>query len=272
MIKFSEFKPIPKILCGISSTESVKEAISVPDYTNYIGDEAHDPEKLGYKKYIGDVYKHPNHPDKAFIFSGSQNPIEFDSVNDAIDHEFDVGNSAEEKAYKLHQSLSKHYSSQKFNKNHQQAIRDYSETHSNINDRLLQGNLESHHNTYIGHLDDALSKVKTPDDMVVYTGTNKEHADIVRNNPVVAHPSFLSASLMKKKAVNFAREKDGDVIAIHLPKESSGAYIGHMSSNSEEYEFMLPRNKKLQIDHSKRQFIRNNQTNRLITIHHATLI
>jgi hypothetical protein len=89
------------------------------------------------------------------------------------------------------------------------------------------------------------------------------------NSHIVHHSAFLSTTLDKKLAANYSTTNQGDVIAIHLPKGHTGAYVAHMSKHPDEHEFILPRNLKLKIDHSKREVIGNASAEYPIYLHHA---
>jgi len=260
MLRFSEFasqyeKEIPAIQCDIQD-DHLMEAIDVGRYDNYIGPEEGVPEKNGYKKVFATVYSHPNHPGKYFHFAGTSKPKVFDDLDDAFESETAIRREKESIANTIGANLSKHYAENKYEGRHLLAFKSYTDANSNINFHLLRGyDLKPHHRELVDNLDHALHREHTPDEMVVYSGTNDDHANILRHNDVVHHPGYVSSSIDLKKAVAFAKDKSGDVLKIHLPAGHPGTYVQHMSSIPSEREFIMPRNMKLRIDHSKREVI-----------------
>ena len=169
---------------------------------------------------------------------------------------------------KAHDSMSEHYHPDKFSKEHKEAIGAYTGFNA-INHNLLHGSLAPDESKTVGHLDNIVSKVKTPNALTVYTGTDQSHAHALQNHDVVHHPAFLSTSIDRSVATRFAGDKTGDVVAIHLPKGHDGAYVAHMSNHMHEREFVLPRNMKLKIDHSKRELIHHSYSHQPMYLHHA---
>jgi hypothetical protein len=168
---------------------------------------------------------------------------------------------------KAHDALSSHYHEDKFSKDHREAVGAYTGFNA-INHNLLHGSLAPDESKTVEHLDNIVSKVKTPNALTVYTGTDESHAHALQNHDVVHHTAFLSTSIDRSVATRFAGDKTGDVVAIHLPKDHAGAYIAHISTHKSEREFVLPRNMKLKIDHSEREVISHADSEPMY-LHHA---
>lgn len=106
-------------------------------------------------------------------------------------------------------------------------------------------------------LDNALHKHRTPHDMHVYSGIEFNpkrlgHQGDQSGIYKVHLPAYTSASLHPKIAEYFGKRHDSNdgainIVKIHVPKGSRGAYIDHISLNQGEREFVLPRGSKLHI-------------------------
>ena len=139
---------------------------------------------------------------------------------------------------------------------------------SDLNRKILHNELdiEDHHHAEM--LDRALQHTKTPDDMVLYSGTSNSHAKELQRKDVVHHPSFVSTSLTVNKAMDFASHKNGDLIEIHVPKGHDGMYIDHLSDYSER-EFLLPRGLNFRIHKDKQKVLVT--PSKTFTVHYATI-
>lgn len=98
-----------------------------------------------------------------------------------------------------------------------------------------------------------LDKLPSSDkDLTVYSGLT-HHAnlsEILKNGGILHVPSFMSTSLSPKIASQFAtghrKTGHGDIIAIHIPKNThEGGYISPYSILQREREFLLKSNKLL---------------------------
>lgn len=276
MISFTEYlryhhkKELPKIQGDIIDERRLDESVQIAgNYEDYVGPESGEPVKNGYKREYAGVYSHPAHPGKFFHFGGTSTPKQFDSYDDAIDDYMNIRykrrDAVDEHAYELKQ----HYLDSAYKMHHKDAISGYTTFNSTVNHGLLKNKLKPQEQPLVDRLDDALKIKKTPRPLIVYSGTNEEHAQILRNNDEVLHPGYISTSIDPKKAVSFATGKSGDVLKIHVPAGHAGLYTGEMSSIPSEREFIMPRGTKLRIDHTKREIISDDRHHKTIYIHHA---
>jgi hypothetical protein len=154
-------------------------------------------------------------------------------------------------------SLVSHYD--KFTPEHKEAIKNYTATSWDTNRTLwhLHEHGHSHDNEYskqnLSHLDSAMEAHKTPHDMTVYSGTAQDPRNPMDPNKTVHHPAYLSTSTSKDVAHSFAHSnaEKGEgyssmhLLHIHVPKETKGAYVDHVSNSPGEKEFILPRGTNL---------------------------
>lgn len=276
MISFSDYlryhhkKELPKIQCDIMDERRLDESVHLPgNYEDYIGPESGDPLKNGYKRRYGPIYTHPDHPGKFFHFGGTAEPKEFNSYDDALEDNLEIKYRRRDEVDDHAHELKQHYLDSVYNMHHKDAIAAYTVFNSRVNHGLLNKTLKPQEQPIVDRLDEAMKLKTTPRPLVVYSGTNSDHAHILRNNEEVLHPGFISTSIDPKKAMAFATGKSGDVLKIHLPSGHAGLYTGEMSSIPSEREFILPRNMKLRIDHSQRQIISDDRHPSVIYLHHA---
>ena len=93
-------------------------------------------------------------------------------------------------------------------------------------------------------LDESFKKFKLKDDIIAYRGMSlKEFNQILSGNEF---KEFKHLSIDKKVAKRFSNMSvdGGVVVKFHLPKGTSGAYIGDYSQFKSEKEFVLNRNAK----------------------------
>jgi len=273
MLRFTEYAKnhIPSVHLSIRD-DVLEEERKVEHFLGYVGPEEHSPENRGFNLYPGEpnVWEHPAHPGKFFHFSGTSTPKQFDTLNDAANHDFELGNRQRDGVIALNDELVGHYRQHTaLNMPEAKAIAKYTFT-SGINQHLLANTVDSEHAETVSHLDTAISRGKTPADLVVYSGTSSRHSNLLRHNDKVYHPAFLSSSLSLRLATGFAQSRGGDVVALHIPKNHAGLYVPEYSSIPAEREFILPRKLTLNIDHSKRQVIARGQSDR-VYLHHATI-
>lgn len=114
-------------------------------------------------------------------------------------------------------------------------------------------------------LDKTLHKHTTPEAFTTYTGLISHPEEYLKagehlkeTGTTYHHPAYLSSSLNPKMAAGFARSHittnlDGTltthkhILQIHIPKNIHGVYVDHVSANSGEAEFILPKNKKIRV-------------------------
>jgi len=276
MISFTEYlrhyhqKQLPKIQGDIMSTSHLNESVELAgNYEDYAGPEAGHPLNNGYVREYGPVYSHPNHPGKFFHFGGSSHPKEFNSYDDAVGDSLEIRYRRQDAVNDHAHELKKHYLDSAYKMHHKDAIAGYTMFDSRINEGLLNNSLRSQEQPVVDRLDDAMKIKKTPRPLIVYSGTNHAHAQLLRNHDEVLHPGFISTSIDPKRAMTFAASKEGDIMKIHLPAGHEGLYTGEMSSIPSEREFIIPRGMKLRVDHSKREIIGNDLHKKPIYIHHV---
>ena len=91
---------------------------------------------------------------------------------------------------------------------------------------------------------------------------------------ILHHPAYLSTSLNKSTAKRFSphdNKNEKNVLKIHVPEGSSGSYVGHISFNPKEKEFILPAGTNLKYHHTKIEVDRG-YLNPLFNVHHMNLI
>lgn len=164
-----------------------------------------------------------------------------------------------DKVEHLHKALVNHYDN--YDDSSRDTLRDYTIGSHNLNSFLFKRQnssfkpTESQNKVYgekINFMDDALKRHKTPHKLTVYSGMKYDPRTAIDKNNVVLHPSYLSTSLDKHQALDFANSGDykGDnshrhIMKINVPKGHPGAYVEHLTHNEGEKEFILPRGTKL---------------------------
>lgn len=275
-IRFADFKRlygkdiVPNIMCGIRTDMELTEALSVDHYDDFIGPEHLHPLNNGFVRLYKGVYKHSS--GKFYFFPGDKEPRVFSDEDDAVSSMYDENTKRLRAVSKLDIDLSRHFSTKKFSNTDIDAIKAYTHYNSRVNHRIFNNNSDPEHLELVKNIDRAVSREHAPDDLVVYSGTNSDHTNLINSQHIVNHPSFMSTSLNIHTAGGFARDKGGDVLKIHVPAGHPGVYVGHISHLPFEREFILPRNTKLQIDHSKRQVLSDDLAKKTIYIHHAHIL
>ena len=276
MISFTEYlryhykKAIPSIQGDISGEHQLDESIDLAgNYEDYVGPESGEPTKNGYKREYAGIYSHPDHPGKFFHFGGTSTPKSFNSYDDAVEDYMEIRHKRLHEVADHAHELKQHYLDSAYKMHHKDAVAGYTMFDSRINHGLLNNSLRPKEEPLVQHLDSAMQIKKTPRPLILYSGTNNDHANILRSNEEVLHPGYISSSIDPKKAMSFATNKDGDVMKIHLPAGHPGLYTGEMSSIPSEREFIIPRGMKFRIDHSQRQLISDDRHRKPIYIHHV---
>lgn len=275
MIAFKEFakkeyvKSVPCVQFSIrdDSPTQLNEAIHVRHFEEFRGPEDLTPESQGFVRVYHGIYTHPQHPQKLFGFHGSPVPVEYNDKAEAYSGYYNVDTKRHEALDAASDKLTKHYDPNSYSTAELDHVRRYTHFASNVNHRILNNTTIPEDAQHIHHLNSAILKHPIPDDMVVYSGTNKTHATTIKDNDVVHHPAFVSTSLSLWRAAKFANDKEGDLMAIHLPKGHPGLYAEHMSHMPTERELILPKGLHFKIDHSRRERLYYNS--KPLTIHHV---
>lgn len=271
MLSFSQYcnqqwsPPIPKVLFGIHSYRLEEEFKDIEDYMFHIGK---DPLQVQPWSYIGDgVHEH-----KASMYDDDGiyqhvDGTKFKNMESALMY----GRAKKQRYLKnlnnLHNELSGKFD---YSERQGDALGNYVASSKSLNLNLLHGKeLNMSHHATMKHLEDVFSENKAHKDLIVYSGTNNDHANKLRIHDIVEHPSYLSTSIDPSKAAAFARDKGGDMIKIHVPAGHPAAYVGHISEHPGERELILPKGLKLKIHEDKRLY--HNGSNGSILVHHATL-
>jgi len=162
---------------------------------------------------------------------------------------------------------------EKLNDDENEAIKDYTDESRGMNGMLHRhaqghdtstGSNVSNRST-ISHLDTALNKHKTNDDMTVYTGLKSspsKHFKIGKGeeHAIVHLPAFTSTSTSPKTAIGFSEGdsnfKDenhgiegvnGHILKIHVPKGTHAMSVKEHSFVPEENEVLLHRGHNIKI-------------------------
>lgn len=133
------------------------------------------------------------------------------------------------------------------------ALRDYSgESYKSINKGLRQdAPLSSHDRTTVEHLDSAIQKAGPVSETISVFRSMPAHvlAD-VRVGDTYKDKAFVSTTMTQAVAQrewNTSSYGQHAIVSIEVPKGSAGAPLMKHSKNSDEHEFLLPRNSKLEI-------------------------
>lgn len=273
MLSYSKFHKhnIPSVQFDIRDEQlSESEHLNVEHYLDFVGSPHETPEKQGYVRYIGNIYKHKEKPGY-FHFGGREQPTHHAEIDDAMEHDLKTRSAHENQLDEAHTKLATHYDDhQPMTGDEKDAVVSYTSAHSTLNSRILNNKLVDLDIPKMKHMDSALNRSTTPHSLTVYTGTDADHAHLLRKNTLVHHPSYVSTSLSLRKATAFAASRGGDVIAIHIPAGHAGRYVGGVSQIQSEREFLLPRGLTFKLDRAKRQVVSKEKEGDII-IHHATI-
>jgi len=199
-----------------------------------------------------------------------------------------------EAIHNQHRALSNHY---KFSSRQQlEHIHEYTKNDAaGINNALWNDHenktedAKIHFGPTIRSLDSAMKVHKTPEDMTVYSSSVHDPREKKGSNDVVHHPAYLSTSIDPKIAhqrdMNIVHKVADDddnrfvehhnILKIHVPAGSKGAYVAHHSNYSREKEFILPRGTKL-LHHSTDTTIKPREDNwsedRHTHVHHMSVV
>lgn len=245
----------------------VNEQIEVENYFNYLGPKETAPDPKTYVR--PGLQRNPTDPDN-YMYTRSDGTTR--TVSDERADEFSNMNrrmyakSVRRTADKLDSLYPE--STPRENK----IISDYVKD-SKINHRMVAGNLIPGDREKIDALSNVISQ-PAPDDMVVYSGTNPDHADILAKHDVVPHPSFLSTTISPNGARTFAQKdiygkRQGAIMKIHIPKGHPTALV-RSGGQDGEHEILLRPNTKIKIDRSKEHAMVGQHG--YVTVHHCEIV
>lgn len=248
------------VLLTIHSKEQLTEELAItPNW--FMGKKAPDMEHLGSGIFDGGDGFH-------YVYSGEKR-IKFNNPESA--EMFSNGKQVQfNKAVKeTHDKLASEYS---YCDTDKAALQNYTDDLKDVNRKMVDGKeLSPDESTMVDKVSKILDKNKTTDDMVVYSGTNKKHADVIENSlEPIHHPSFVSSSISPNIARGFAEKHGGHIIELHIPKGTPSAYVSHISAHDGEREVILPRGMKINIDHTKRKVMVHDSGN--FIVHHGELV
>jgi hypothetical protein len=123
--------------------------------------------------------------------------------------------------------------------------------YSNINDTLRGfSNFTYNNEKYCDLITSALSKARTPANLVVFRGTSKMMLGQLKNLPadqlvgkVMEDKAFMSTSLLEGEVYD-----SNLILVMNVPKGTQGAYIGNLSFLHGEFEFLLNRGYRMVIN------------------------
>lgn len=256
-----------KVICGIGSSK-IEEAVGGHDYYGFLGKEKDIP-----GKHIGHgVFETA---DGKFVHHNGTKSVSFRDQESAEDFASARRNKFKKELTAAHETMSKNTRPLSDDelataKQYTDHLNHYKRKDVTLNEHLHHGiELDDKQKEFVGKMDTLLGSHQLHDDAVVYTGTSKKHAELLRKHDFVNHPGYLSTSLSQNSARAFAQDKGGDILKIHLPKGHPGLYVSHLSNYEGEREFVLPRNTKMSIHRDKEQvLIHDGGTFR---VHHATV-
>lgn len=215
-------------------------------------------------KHHGDgVFEHED----GYIHHSGTKSTKFKSLDAA--HEFAEARRSKYKKdlINANSEMKKHYN---ISDSDAKAIGQYANHLGPINHKLIKGEaLNDRESGFVNSLDSAIRNHKAHDDLILYSGTNKDHAERLRSQEVVHHPSFISTSISPSAARSFATQKGGDIVKIHVPKGHPGVYIHGVTNYEGEREFVLPKGLNLRIHPDKEETLIHDD--KAYRVHHATI-
>lgn len=162
-----------------------------------------------------------------------------------------------------HADMVKHYAGLRTHAD-KRYVQDYTQSSWKLNKNLhkAKGKVPKMHAEHVAHLDSALHHFKTPKAMTVHSAVHTDVSKLKKGKDghiAVRHHGYMSTSINHNISESFGKvfyhgkDRDPDfkevkhVLKIHVPKGHPGAYVDHVSHNSGEKEFILPRGSKLKI-------------------------
>lgn len=278
MLNFSEYKkheylPVVHFDIHRETERPLLEELHAYDPPHFLGT-VHDlPENNGFTEHerIAGVYTHPDYRDMHFVFHGNT-AVPVGDLEDAQRHLWNMDADFKSRTANIASKLIPVYSPSNYDASDLEAIKQYTKYSTGINRSLLKKqNLSDRMHAIVASMDETLQKIKTPDTIVVYSGTDSEHAKKLMSGGKVEHPAFLSTSLNIMNAKKFADTGSGHIIRIEIPSGHAGMYAeGH--SKFPEQEFILPRGLTLNIDKSKQMLFREIGSPDKTVVHYATIV
>ena len=180
-------------------------------------------------------------------------------INEAITSPEEIKSNSE-----TSRRLTKHYSALLTNKYHKEHIREYTRNSSPLNSyhwdkHKNEVGIHKDYEQNTKNLDNALHSYKSPEDLTVWSSTIHNPEKLKNKEGIVHHPAYLSTSILQHVAldrdINSTDDSEGNrhhhILKIHVPKESHGAYVYHISKIPGEHEFLLPRGSNLKHLHTE---------------------
>ena len=203
------------------------------------------------------VTSHPTH--------GAHSVGKLDDWLKVNDNEHVGDNHAEQEI-----SLHAHYKLDNLPDEHRRAIKKYTEYSANLNRHLInkeagkekptddEYGAEQHeqHETHAKHISEGLQHTHLPYSLTVYHGCGFNPNEFANQSSerTIKMPAFTSTTINKNKAVQFSKtlnydkEPDKHIMAIHLPKGHKGVhYVGKESEYDNERELLMDKGAKLKI-------------------------
>lgn len=233
---------VPVVFSSIDRV-CVTESIGVTSYFNYLGPKEYAPLP---SSFIGDtLINHPTDPD---LYAVAMSDGRISKVHP------DNADKVQYSARRAYQLSLKKAVDQLDSTFPEYTPKEKKVIHSYVKDSSVNRDLIAGINIHKHPLDAVISAHKAPDDMVVWSGTNNEHARLLGASNEVHHPAFTSTSLSLRAANDFATKdgQHGDIMKIHIPKGHQCAYV-HGDSHDGEREVILPRNIVMKIERNKEQ-------------------
>lgn len=171
---------------------------------------------------------------------------------------------------------------------HGEHVHDYtSYEHHHLNKNLHDGiELQGGQKRMDEGISNFLRTAKMPSDTITYTGVKNDLRALAygKTEPFhITYRGYTSTSLKKSTASGFSEphppeaheEDDVDhvrhVLKVHIPKDSSAAYIGHLSAHDHEQEVLLHKNARFEVhpvpDEHDQRFAPHDPDHRVLTWH-----
>jgi hypothetical protein len=258
---------VVKVLFGIGHSK-LDESVTVPDYYGF----------HGFKHDIpGEHHGHGvfETPEGRYVYHDGKKSIGFKSLDSANEFAEAKRNKFKKGLVAAHNEMVAHApnlsdSEVDIVKNYTNKLNHYHNKGVSLNEHLHHGiALNEKQSKFVGDLDNVMKKTKLHDDLTVYTGTSKNHAELIRKHDTLNHPGYVSTSLSLNSARAFAQDNGGDIVQIHVPKEHQGLYVSHISDYDGEREFVLPRNTRLKLHRDKEQVLLHDSGT--YRVHYATI-
>lgn len=263
MISFSDYRDsIPNVFFSVG--KCLNEELHV-ETQHFLGSVKHIPPT---KAIMPGVYFDPD-SDGYLHYKNDGSSVRLKSIESAEMFAESLKRSHNKNLQALDKKLSLYYHDATTNPTYAKHIEEYTTNSSGLNRKLLHGeNLTDDESHHVMMLDDITNHTKTPEGIILYSGTSRSHANELMRKPVVHHPSFVSTSLSVNKAMDFASRNNGDLLQLHIPEKHKGVYVDHISDFAER-EFLLPRGLNFRIHPDKEKVLIT--PTRTFRVHHATI-